>query len=120
MTRLSREKASGSVSPVAPDIKNGRSYRHAAYTILKNFALRVVQTAFRGYTTHCSREKPLEILPVTPQIPRVHVYFPGHPGQDESCPLQQPLLQSRKVYVEGHALHFAGTIVAIGFHVNGL
>ena len=42
------------------DIRNGTSYRHAAYTILKNFAWLVAQTACRAYTTRDSREKLLK------------------------------------------------------------
>ena len=81
------------------DIWNGRSYRHAAYTILKSFAWRVAQTAFRAYMTSGSREKAYErFSPVTCQFPYMHRYTSGYPRQDESCPLQQSCWNILKGY----------------------
>ena len=73
---------------VMPDILNGRSYRHAAYTILKSFAWRVVQTALQAYTPRHSREKAFGYFsPVTISIPCTHSNFSASPGQDETYPL---------------------------------
>ena len=72
------------------DTRNGRRYRHAAYTILKSFAWQMIQTPFWGYTMRGSREKGFRrFSSVTLQIPCRHGYFSGYPRQDETCTLQQ-------------------------------
>ena len=83
------------------DIRNGRSYRHAAYNILKSLVWRLAQTAFRAYTLGDWREKAFEMSsPVARPIPYAHRYTSGCPEQDESCPLHQ----SRWNILEGYAL----------------
>ena len=58
------------------DIQNGRSYCHAAYTILKSFDWRVAQPAFRAYTTHGLREKAFGIIFAS--YARISVHAPLH------------------------------------------
>ena len=96
------------------DIRNGRSYRNDAYTILKSFAWRVAQTALRAYTTRGSREKAFGTYsPVTSRIPMHASLHFLLLWAEWILPTTWSLLNhSRRSHVEGHA-HYTGTIVAL-------
>ena len=97
------------------DMRNGRLYRHAAYSILKSFNWWVAQTAFWAYTMHHSREKAFgSFLPVRLRIPLhapLHFWLPWA-GSILST-TWPPLEHSQRSHVEGHAHFITDTIVAI-------
>ena len=79
---------------------------------------RVAQTALRAYTKHGSREQAFGSFSPVMRLKVTLLVTLGRMNPDPTT--RKSLEHSRRVCIEGHALHITGTIVAPAVYLIGL